>query len=237
MKTAKTLAILISIVCLSLSVSFAQSKKKLKEEVATLKTENARINQENAQLESTNQRLTQENKGFSEQNMTLRSQVTQLQRDNDALNKQYDDLNTAYQGVKGDYEALQASQSANPGGSLGGGGVVVNPNDNRKCAFYQGKLEPGWTYTELYNKLNSDGWGIQVFASKSLCQAAEAAEEFKGRYTMYKTYIRCKAVNGQQVYAVVYGSLKYQDQAKTYLNNFKAKAAAKWSANAFLVQH
>jgi uncharacterized phage infection (PIP) family protein YhgE len=220
----------------SVSTVQAQSRKKLKEEVAKLQQEIVRLTQDLTTAEAQTEQLRQENQRYAEQNAAMSSQVTQLQQDNLALSQQYQQVVT-------DYEALQGATGTGagtmPGTSVGGstappvGGAA---GDSRKCAYYQNKLTPNTSYTEYFNVLQSDGFGIQVFSTKSLCQAAEYAEKFKKDFKMYKTYIRCKQIGGSQMYAVVYGSLKDKGQANTYLRNLKNKYSSKFKGS-FVVQH
>lgn len=215
----------------------AQSRKALKEEVAKLQQEIVRLTQELTTAEGAVDQLQQENQRYAQQNAAMSSQVTQLQQDNLALSQQY-------QATLKDYQALQGATGTGtfPGSSVGEG-VGTFPTsgttaggDSRKCAYYQNKLTPNTSYTEYFNVLQSSGYGIQVFSSKSLCQAAEYAETFKKDFKMYKTYLRCKQVGGSQMYAVIYGSLKEKSQAQTYANNLKKKYSTKFRGT-FVVQH
>jgi type II secretory pathway pseudopilin PulG len=240
MRTLQQLAIFLIVALMAAPSLQAQSKKTLRETISQLETEVQTLTQENNQMDIVNERLRQENQAYVEQNSTLRSQVGQLQRENDAMRADNEALVNENETLKGRVDALTSlpAGGGTTGGfpTTGGGGGTVDPNDTRKCAHYQGRLSPGLSYTENYGALNSDGWGLQVYASSNLCQAAEKAETFKSKYRLYKTYIRCKEVNGTYIYAVVYGSLREREQAKTYLNNFK-KISGSWGANAFLVQH
>ncbi len=241
MRTIQKIAVFSIIVLMAMPALQAQSKKTLRETVSQLETEVQTLTQENNQMDLVNTRLREENQAYVEQNSTLRSQVGQLQRENDALRTDNGSLVQENEKLKNRVDALASlpggGTTANTGGfPTTGDGTAIDPNDTRKCAHFQGRLSPNVSYTEDYTILNSEGWGLQVYASRSLCQAAEKAEEFKGKYSLYKTYIRCKEVNGTYLYAVIYGSLREQDQARTYLNNFK-KISGSWGANAFLVQH
>ncbi|MEZ4686019.1 MAG: SPOR domain-containing protein [Bacteroidia bacterium] len=224
----------------SFSTIQAQSRKALKEEVAKLQQEIVRLTQDLTTAEAQVDQLQQENQRYAEQNAAMSTQVTQLQQDNLALSQQY-------QQVLKDYESLQGGSGTGtfPGTSGGTGtsaGTTAPPtsgtasDDSRKCAYYQNKLTPNTSYTEYFNVLQSDGFGIQVFSSKSLCQAAEYAETFKKDFQLYKTYIRCKQIGGGQMYAVIYGSLKDKQQTQTYLNNLKQKYSSKFKGS-FVVQH
>jgi len=237
MRTLKHVGILLIVALMAAPQLHAQSKKKMRETISQLETEVQTLTQENNQLDAVSERLREENQAYVEQNGTLRSQVGQLQRENDALRGDNENLISENEGLKARVDALANSPIGGTGGTTGGGGnTAIDPNDTRKCAHNQGRLSPGVSYTENYTAINSDGWGLQVYASSNLCQAAEKAEEFKSKYRLYKTYIRCKEVNGNFIYAVVYGSLREREQAKTYMNNFK-KISGSWGANAFLVQH
>lgn len=243
MRTLHQLAIFLIVALMAAPNLQAQSKKTLRETVSQLETEVQTLTQENNQMDIVNERLRQENQAYVEQNSTMRSQVGQLQRENDALRADNESLVGENENLKNRVNALTAIPGSGTstggfpttGGTTGTGGTI-DPNDTRKCAHYQGRLNPGISYTENYTVLESDGWGLQVYASSNLCQAAEKAETFKAQYKLYKTYIRCKEVNGAYIYAVVYGSLREHDQATTYLNNFR-KISGSWGANAFLVQH
>jgi cell division protein FtsB len=244
MNSVKNVLICLLIALFSFSTAYGQSKKKLREQIADLETEVATLTQENIQMEQVNERLRQENQAYVEQNSTLRSQVGQLQRENDALRVDNQALETENETLEQRVEALAGGPISTGGigtgtttGGTTGGGLVSDPNDTRKCAYFQGRLTPGVSYTETYEAISNDGWGIQVYASSNLCQAAEKAESFKKNYRLYKTYVRCKQVGSGYVYAVIYGTLKYEDQAKTYLRNFKKLPNNQWGANAFLVQH
>lgn len=238
MRTLQQLAIFLIVALMAAPTLQAQSKKTLRETVSQLETEVQTLTQENNQMDLVNERLRQENQAYVGQNSTMRSQVGQLQRENDAMRTDNEALVGENENLRSRVEVLTTIPGG--GGTTTGGfpttGGTVDPNDTRKCAHYQGKLSPGVSYTENYTVLNSDGWGLQVYASSNLCQAGEKAETFKAKYRLYKTYIRCKEVNGTYIYAVIYGSLREREQAKTYLNNFK-KISGNWGATAFLVQH
>lgn len=235
-----TKLILLSFILLGTLQMQAQTKRELKDENAKLKQEVTRLNQDVIAAEARSQTLAESNKRYQEQNAAMNAQVVQLQQDNLALNKQYQDLLR-------DYEAMKASTGMNgnnpSAGNFPGGGIPVGPsgvpapgNDNRKCAYYQGKLTANTSYTAFFNELQSDGYGLQVFSSKSLCQASEYAEKFKKDFSMYKTYLRCKQVGNSQMYAVVYGSLRDRAQASTYLSNLKKKYNRQFKGS-FVVQH
>ncbi|MFK7970596.1 MAG: hypothetical protein AB8F95_09520 [Bacteroidia bacterium] len=214
----------------------AQSRKKLKEEIAKLQQENVRLSQDLTTAEAAVEQLQQENQRYAEQNAAMSAQVTQLQQDNLALSQQYQTV----------LKDCQNAPGAGTGATAGGGSATAPPTgggvapsgDSRKCAYYQNKLTPNTSYTEYFNVLQSSGYGIQVFSSKSLCQAAEFAEKFKKNYNYngYKTYLRCKQVGGAQMYAVVYASLREKSQASTYLRNLKSKDR-KTFGGSFIVQH
>lgn len=240
--------------CMLQPAAFAQTKNELKKQVTDLEAQAATLRNDVITLENENDKLSSENRNYLERMNILNSQVTQMQRDYDALNQNYKLLESENQQLKASSGASTWGGTSGSSGSgswgspgtstgstqppaTGSSGYLPYPQDNRKCAYYQDKLEPNQTYTELYNKLESSGWGIQVFASSNLCQAAEKAEAFKQEHKLYKTYLRCKSVGGRTFYAVVYGSLKDEAQAKTYLTNFKKIAKAPWGTGPFLVQH
>ncbi|MEM6260980.1 MAG: SPOR domain-containing protein [Bacteroidota bacterium] len=234
MKLVQTCIVLTAFCFCTFGSLQAQSKKKLKEEVQQLTEENRRLDAENSQLERQTSALVEENRRFIEQNTQLRSQVTQLQRD-------FDDVSTRYTALSAEHDALKGSMaSTNPygtGSTRDNSTYAPDPTDTRDCARKQGTLRPNTSYTERFNPLNSQGWGLQIYAFRNLCQAVEKAAEFRKQYKLYKTYIRVKEVNGTRIYAVIYGSLREKDQAETYKNNFRKIAKDEGGKNAFLVQH
>lgn len=246
MKINHLLTIALVSATLGLPSAFAQSKKELKEEVVRLTGELTTSKRENDALDTRNKELQQENQKAT-------TKLASLESENAALKEEVASKDKAYQLLNSNYSALQtqsAATAATGGGSGKGGSAAagasgktpkelakVDPNDTRKCARNQGKLLPGFSYTEDFARLNSRGYGLQVYSYYNLCQATEKADEFKKQYTMYKTYIHVKEVDGVMTYAVVYGSLKDYETAKNYGENFRKIAKNPIEQGAFVVQH
>ena len=184
----KRTTIFFLVACLFAGLGFnqsleAQSRKKLKEEIAKLQQEVVRLTQDLTTTEAQVNQLQSENQRYAEQNAALSSQVTQLQQDNLALSQQYQTVLKNYEAVTGGSGGVGTTPGTTPGAGTAppaGGTGTLPPvsGDARKCAYYQGKLTPNTSYTEYFNVLQSSGFGVQVFSTKSLCQAAEYAEKF-----------------------------------------------------------
>lgn len=227
------LILLIGVLMLGLSPAHAQSKKKLREENSLLKTQVQTLQRQTKTLAADNRNLQQKNQ-------MVGKVVNRLRQDSAAMAMEYKLLSD-------DFVALQNSNTTSNaiGGTTGGstnvfGGTTAapDPNDTRACARKQGQLSAGSSYfINTLSKLNSDGWGVQVYSFGNLCQAVERAEEFSSYYRMYKTYIRVKEVNGQRRFSVIYGSLRDEAQARTYCENFRKIAKDEEGRNAFIVQH
>lgn len=200
----------------------AQSKKKLREEIKELKAANTQLRNENRKLKYEKDQLEEEKKQIVDLTTFFEEEVYRLRKDS----AQY---HTAFEEVKLKKAEFEEQNKANV--------YKPDPNDNRPCARQQSSLAPGSYFRETLNPLASSGWGVQVFSFSSLCQAQEKAEEFSAKYHMWKTYIMVKEVNGQKVFSVVYGTLRDEQQARTYCENFKKVASGPEAANAFLVQH
>ncbi|MEH0156844.1 hypothetical protein V6R21_22135 [Limibacter armeniacum] len=217
---------------ISLSEANAQSKKKLKQENATLKSENEDLRKAKLQIEERANEfekraneLESENQRLSSEVSALNTKVLRLEGEKTALDNQLGEM-------EDEYDSLKRL------GTSGGQVYKVSPNDNRTCARRQGQLQADKSYfVDLNSQVISHGWGLQVYSSNSLCKAQDKAKDFESYYHMYKTYIKVKNVDGQPLYCVVYGSLKYKDQAKVYCDNFRKIGRNEGERNAFLVQH
>jgi len=229
-------ALLLLATALAANPLFAQSKKEMKDEIVRLKEQVTQLTQENENLDGRNKQLQQDN-----QRLTGRSAA--LESENSTLRQELSSKEQAYRLLSSNYEAMQQQVASTQAAAeeqvkVRQNNARVDPNDKRKCATQQGKLVAGYSYTEDYVRVNSKGWGLQVYSYPTLCQAAEKAEDFKESYKMYNTYIHVKKdAAGQMVYCVVYGSLKDYDQARTYCENFRKVAPDPIAAGAFLVQH
>lgn len=203
----------------------AQTKKELKATVERLESANVVLTQKNLQLQTQNRKLLEDAE-------TAQATANQAQQELQAQKLQNEMLANEYQAYKRQIEAAKAEEQAKVAA-----GTFVDPNDTRPCAIKQPQLKSGNSYTLNLGVLNSKGWGVQVYSSDNLCNAMEKAQDFKSYYTMYKTYIRVKTVDGRKIFSVVYGSLKDYQQAKTYCRLFKENARAKEGNGAFLIQH
>ncbi|MCS6832645.1 MAG: SPOR domain-containing protein [Flammeovirgaceae bacterium] len=202
-----------------------QSKKKIKAENEELKEINARLQNEKRKLEYENKKLKEELVQNSKMTSFYESEVYRLRKDSLRLENEKSLATEELTALKEKQkrEALLATP---------------DPHDKRPCARMQHSLKAGSYFPETLSRLNSKGWGIQVYSFSSLCQAVEKAKEFSQYYHMYKTYIRVKDVgDGKKTYSVVYGTLKDEQQARIYLENFKRIAQDKEGQNAFLVNH
>jgi len=209
----------------------AQSKKKLKEEIVRLKDEKNQLEVAYQDLSAKHDQAVIDKQQLANQNATLQQELQSLREQIAAKEKAYQLLEADKDELKSELAEIEQKEAAKDEAA------EVDPNDTRRCAVLQGTLESGYSYTERFTRLNSYGWGIQVYAYYNLCQASEKAEEFKKYYKMYRTYIHVKEVNGRKMYAVVYGSLKDYDQAKIYCDNFKKIVKDPEAKGAFLIQH
>ncbi len=201
----------------------AQTKKKLKDEVKELKTANTQLRNENRKLKYEKEQADQEKKQIVDLTTFFENEVYRLRKDSA-------EYHAAYQAAVQKVTEQQAKKEENT--------YRADPNDSRVCAQKQASLKAGYSYfRDSFGRLNSKGWGVQVFTFSSLCQAQEKADEFAAKYHMWKTYIKVKEVNGEKVFAVVYGTLRDEQQARTYCENFKQIASGPEAKNAFLVQH
>lgn len=235
MKKNQILSLAIILFTLTFSVnSFAQSKKKLKQMNAQLTTENTELRKSKTELEQKSNSLQAMNDQMKYEVEGLKADISSLQQKNDALQSEVNSLSEANEA----YEEKLASYSVSgSGGNVATAGKNM-PANSSQCSSRQGKLQANHTYfVDLSSQIISHGWGVQVYSTSSLCDAQGYAESFQSHYKMWKTYVKVSEQNGSQVYSVVYGSLKYQDQAKVYLENFKKIGRNDDEKNAILVQH
>lgn len=217
--------------------AFAQSKKEMKEEIVRLKDQVTQLTQENENLSTRNTQLQAESQKATSRASALESENAALRQELSSKEQAYKLLSSNYESVQQQAAAAQAAAESKQQAKQQAT-ATIDPNDKRKCAHYHGKLQPGFSYNEDFVRLNSKGYGLQVYSYYTLCQAAEKAEEFKKSYKMYGTYIHVKKdAQGQLLYCVVYGSLKDYDQARTYCDNFRKIAPDPIAAGAFVVQH
>ncbi|MCS7005885.1 MAG: SPOR domain-containing protein [Cytophagales bacterium] len=219
--------ILVLIGGMSLLVAQAQTKRKIIEENEQLKQEKVELQKANVQLEREKQALQKENAALKQENQMLSSEVRRLQ----------DNLSELKEANRALTIRLSENTSAAKSKSTPNETPSIDPNDKRPCAIQQNKLAPNQSYFLTLNKLNTKGWGIQVYSYSTLCMALEKAQEFSKQYKMYNTYIRVKEVDGKRVFSVVYGSLKDEASARSYCENFRKIAKDREGQNAFVIQH
>jgi len=221
-------------VLFSFDVVCAQAKRKMMEENEQLKNEKVELQKANVQLEREKQSLQKENNALKQENQMLTSEVRRLQEN-------VNDLKEANRNMTN--KIAEASMTNAGKSSVTGNSkknveeVKVDPNDKRPCAVNQAKLAANQSYFLTLNKLNTKGWGIQIYSYSTLCMALEKAQEFSKQYKMYNTYIRVKEVDGRRVFSVIYGSLKDEASARSYCENFRKIAKDNEGQNAFIVQH
>lgn len=230
MKTLKLtfLGFLFSTLCFSLA--FSQSKKELQAEVGRLQEEIFALSQENMLLRKQREQLTTQNETLAGGQGAMSAEINRLERRISVMEQEYQDLVNAYEKMKaGSLVSNTVPPSTNNGPD--------RSNSGSTCSLLENQLTDNTSYTQEYTRLNSSGWGVQVYSFGSLCQAETKAQAFSKKYKMYQTYIRVKQVNGRRVYSVIYGSLKDEAQARTYCNNFRKIAKDKEGKSAFVVQH
>ncbi len=221
---------------LTVPQAFAQSKKELRDENAVMKTQIEALQRQS-------QEIVRENRNLQERNNLLSTAVNRLRQDSAAMSAEYKMLQEDFNALQTRASSGATTASANTATGMRPSGSTYTPptptpNDNRLCARKQSQLTPDASYMlETLNRLNSRGWGVQVYSFSDLCSAVEKAEEFASYYKMFKTYIRVKEVDGRRVYTVVYGSLRDEAQARVYCENFRKIARTEEKQNAFVVQH
>lgn len=233
MKFLKSIFLVVFILGVVVSVQ-AQSKKKLKAENSQLKAANTVLQQKTKSLEA-------DKKALTNKNTALKGDITRMKKDSAVSAMDYKLLSDEYKDFKKKViaERQKLEDAKNSGGTDDGSitDVILGDNNN-PCAIRQAQLEAGYSYdVDGLKRIRTQGYGVQVYSYRSLCNALEKASEFKSYYHMYKTYIRVKMIGNSKVFSVVYGSLKDQQQARTYCNLFKQNARVKERASAFLVQH
>ncbi len=228
MKTFKLVFAGLFIATLCFSASFAQTKKQLEAEISRLQEEIFALSQENMLLKQQRDQLSSQNETLAGGQSAMQAEISRLERRISVMEEEYQDLANAYEDMK-----TGSLASAAPGP------VITGPDrsESRACALLENQLNDNTSYTLDYTRLGSSGWGVQVYSFGSLCQAEAKAQDFSKKYSMYKTYIRVKNVNGRRTYSVLYGSLKDETQARTYCNNFRKIARDKEGKSAFIVQH
>lgn len=214
--------------------SFAQSKKKLKQMNAQLTTENTELRKSKTELEKKSNSLQAMNDQMKYEVEGLKADISSLQQKNESLQSEANSLSEANEAYE---EKLASYSTSGSGGNVATAGNNM-PANSSQCSSRQGELQDNKTYfVDLSSQIISHGWGVQVYATANLCDAQGYAEKFQDHYKMWKTYVKVSDQNGNQVYSVVYGSLKYQDQAKVYLENFKKIGRNDDERNAVLIQH
>ena len=160
---------------------------------------------------------------------SLNLEVSKLEKKNLGLLKDLKNAKIDYKALDDEFRDYRTEQEAKAAGH-------IEP-PKPPCEYDKLNLQPNRSYTLDFRKVDVHGWGLQVYSFSNLCLAKEKADEFSEQYSLYRTYIRVKDVDGSRVYAVVYASLKHRDQAETYRNNFKDIVEDESAKKAFLVQH
>lgn len=216
----------------SIPLVYAQSKRVLREENSRLKTQ---VQSLQRQLQT----CSSENSSLKQKSRLLRSTVLRLRRDSSAMAMEYKLLAKDFQALKAEQKKQTKQLVYKPDNYNKTPQATPSYQSNTSpCTRKQNTLSVGASYFfNTLNKVNTKGWGIQVYSFQNLCNAIESAKKFSDKYTMYKTYIKVKQVNSRRMFCVVYGSLKDEIQARTYCKNFKQIAETPHLQNAFLVQH
>ncbi|MFT5916579.1 MAG: septal ring-binding cell division protein DamX [Bacteroidia bacterium] len=224
MKLTK-IVLLFSAMLFGIFTAEAQTKKKLKAENEQLKASNTILQQRVQVLEKDKRALSLKNEAFG-------SNITRLRRDSAVASMDYKLMSDEFT----KYRATMVENSKKVEEKTGY--TLVDPNDTRPCAVKQAQLEAGYSYEYgTLKRIRTKGYGVQIYSYGSLCNALDKASEFTNYYQMYKTYIMVKIVNNKKIFSVVYGSLKDEQQARTYTDLFKQNARVKERSSAFMVQH
>ena len=155
-----------------------------------------------------------------------------MQMQIDKLLQSFNTIKQDYNQLKSEYKSVQSGgRISNKNGEIANVNVEIGGNED--CGVNPSKLIPGNSYTMKFNKMSFKGWGVQVYSFASLCNAYKKAKEFSSYYKLFNTYIRVKMMKNRKIYSVIYGSLKDEEQARTYCTNFRKIAKDKEGQNAF----
>jgi len=233
---------------LMISVSQAQSKKQLRQELARLEVKLNELQRENQKLLHQKEDLEQELFTKQELNRFLQREIARLREEIDATNSKYEALSAKLDQFEQQY-ALEAAPSRPPRVAITPAVEVSYAQVNEPaplglpraketgCAYLSDRLQNNQSYSLDYEPQPANRWGVQVFAFTSLCQAEKRARDFAAQHPGAPTFIRPKVVNNRRLYAVVYGAWNDSLEAQSYRQDYVNAATDPISQGAFIVQH
>ncbi|RMG16040.1 MAG: hypothetical protein D6730_25660 [Bacteroidetes bacterium] len=174
---------------LMISVSQAQSKKQLRQELARLEVKLNELQRENQKLLHQKEDLEQELFTKQELNRFLQREIARLREEIDATNSKYEALSAKLDQFEQQY-ALEAAPSRPPRVAITPAVEVSYAQVNEPaplglpraketgCAYLSDRLQNNQSYSLDYEPQPANRWGVQVFAFTSLCQAEKRARDF-----------------------------------------------------------
>lgn len=248
--------ILIPLLCIP-SVSFAQSKKKLRQELARLEASLGKLKLENQQILNEKADLEQKYQTTRELSTFLREEVDRLREEIDATNSRYQALSEKFDRFQerhadqlpstsptpsstDELPATEELASATPSPPVVKVAYAEQGSARAKdlgCASLADRLDLNQSYSLSYESGASGNWGMQVYAFSTLCQAEQEAKAFSQQHTRFPTFVRPKLVNNRKLFAVVYGSWNQQSEAAAYCEQYRAQARSAQARGAFVLKH
>ena len=193
----------------------AQTKRKLKAALAQAKRENDSLRRAyhslNIELEETDRlrvALAKENSSLRLVNQRLLSDKSSLEDEILALKQ----------------NPTQPLPPTSDSYTDAGSGPIVYRDSSITCESVYDQLALNTTYSLNYEPMDMVGWGVQIYAFSSLCQAENKAYEFNETHTGYLTFIRVKEVRNRRYYAIICGSMSNRAEARNYRDILRDEA-------------
>ncbi len=181
-------------------ISFAITKSQPIKDPYTiyLERENAQLKQTVVNLQYANEQLQREMNEYKIRNNELYTQVNRLQQSNSATSR---GINTTAR-----YD-------------IGTRSIQNSTTYQAPCRLQQGNLISGGVYTTDLTEVMAQGWVIQLYSSRDLCNALSEAQKLSASFGYQYVYLHSKRVNGVDYYAVIYGMYPSKSNAQIALTD------------------
>lgn len=215
---------------LGTSEIYAQNKKKLREEIRRLQIHNEQLGRQRDNLTEAYIKLEKLYLESKDQTETLQSELNVAISNLQSTSARYQEVVVQYEALQ-QYQEIKASGVLEQTPSPSNSPALASRSDDL-CQSMVDQLSANQSYSQRFQPLQGDGWGVQLSAFSNLCDAyGEASQVNLFTNDDAMVFIRPKKINGRTVYAVIQGAWDSKANAQTFLEEQMI------SEDAFIISH